>query len=220
MAQTMQSMTDAVKRTAKKISDAYTSGMGETNSLPGELGSKAAQMRAAGKALHPETETETAPTGKPSPQDRVNPAPYGSRPGEKLIDTKDMVKPLGSFKKGGRVPKTGAYILHKDEKVVPAEQVKKEDKMATPFDMITGGKKAPKTIHHHEYHRTHNGKHVVTHKHHDPSHKDEQHMFEKFSDASDHMEQNPPQPEPQPAQEAPAAVGAPAAGGAPTAPAM
>lgn len=29
---------------------------------------------------------------------------------------------LGSFKKGGRVKKTGAYILHKGEKVVPTKK--------------------------------------------------------------------------------------------------
>lgn len=151
--------------------------------------------------------------------ERINPnARYGDRKGEKRINTSDMVKPLGSFKRGGKVPKTGAYILHKDEKVVPAEQAKKEDKMATPFDMITGGKKkSPKVIHHHEYHKTHNGKHVVTHKHHGTDHQDEQHMFEKFSDAADHMENNPPQPEPEPAPAEGAPAAAPAAGAAPAA---
>lgn len=32
---------------------------------------------------------------------------------------------LGSFKKGGKVPKTGLYKLHKGEKVVPAKKRKK-----------------------------------------------------------------------------------------------
>lgn len=127
------------------------------------------------------------------------------------------VKPLGSFKKGTKsVPKTGAYVLHEGEKVTPEEKnpdsKKGDKKVATPYDMITGGKKAPKTIARHEYHRTHNGKHVVTHKHHDSAHKDEQHMFEKFSDAASHMEQNPPQPEPAEAPEQGAAPAAPAPG--------
>jgi hypothetical protein len=223
-----QSMTDAVKRTAKRISDTYKSGMAETASLPGEIGAKSQQMRDADIALHPEKAAapKAAPSA-PSPQDKVNAAPYGSRPGEKVIDTKDMVKPLGSFKRGTRsVPKTGIYKLEEGEAVVPEKsnpdshkKTGEKDMAGTPYDMITGGKKdAPKVIHHHEYHKTHNGKHVVTHKHHDPSHKDEQHMFEKFSDAADHMEQNPPQPEPTPAASPDAAAGAgPAAGAAPTA---
>jgi hypothetical protein len=41
--------------------------------------------------VHP----NVAPSG-PYPQDLVHPAPYGSRPGEKLIDTTEMTRPLGS----------------------------------------------------------------------------------------------------------------------------
>jgi hypothetical protein len=36
------------------------------------------------------------PSSGPYPQDLVHPAPYGSRPGEKLIDTTEMTRPLGS----------------------------------------------------------------------------------------------------------------------------
>lgn len=32
---------------------------------------------------------------------------------------------IGSFKRGGKVPKTGIYKLHKDEVVVPAKKSKK-----------------------------------------------------------------------------------------------
>jgi hypothetical protein len=58
--------------------------------------------------------------GKPSPKTN-----YGAHPerGEKPIpdsDLKQMMKPLGSMKKGGKVPKTGIYQLHAGEKVVPA----------------------------------------------------------------------------------------------------
>lgn len=35
------------------------------------------------------------------------------------------LKKLGSFKKGGKVKKTGMYQLHKDEKVVPAPKKSK-----------------------------------------------------------------------------------------------
>lgn len=69
----------------------------------------------------------TSPTAKaasrPSPQDKVNPSgKYGDKPGEKRIDTSSMVKPLGSFHKGGKVKKTGAYNLKKGEAVLTAAQ--------------------------------------------------------------------------------------------------
>ena len=37
-------------------------------------------------------------------------------------------KLLGSMKKGGMVKKTGAYMLHAGERVVPAKDVKKVEK--------------------------------------------------------------------------------------------
>ncbi len=55
----------------------------------------------------------------------VNPkAKYGDRKGEQRIDTTDMTKPLGSFKKGGKVKKTGMYKLHKGERVMNSKQTK------------------------------------------------------------------------------------------------
>jgi hypothetical protein len=62
----------------------------------------------------------------PAPKPKPNPATqYGSRPGEKRIDTSEMTKPLGSFKKGGKVKKTGVYKLHKGERVLNAKQTAK-----------------------------------------------------------------------------------------------
>jgi hypothetical protein len=234
-----------VKSRAKAISE----GNKQTDSLGNELAERAKMTRnALGNAETPDKPAEAAVAG-----DRLNSGrKYGDRPGEKRIDTREMVKPLGQslpvFDKGGKVKKSkvnvgdGKHhvaILKEGERVLTEKQNKKyekseafdkenpaEDAMeakiydkggkvtATPYDMVSAPKKAPKTIQKHEYHRTHNGKHVVTHKHHDPSHKDEQHMFEKFSDAANHMEQNPPQPEQEMPEAAPAA-GAPAAAAAP-----
>jgi hypothetical protein len=173
------------------------------------------------KFISAQGEAEQKGKGTASPEDYE----HLDKSADETLATGGMntwVKPLASYKRGTKsVPKTGAYKLHEGEKVVPEKNNPDshlktgEKKMATPFDMITAGaKKAPKTIQKHEYSKTHNGKHVVTHKHHSPEHKDEQHMFEKFSDAADHMEQNPPQPE----QEMP--QGAPAAGAPGAAPAM
>jgi hypothetical protein len=138
-----------------------------------------------------------------------------------------MVKPLGSFKRGGKVPKTGAYILHKDEEVVPKE--KTGDHMATPYDMITGGKgkgKAPKKEIKEMIHtKSHNGKHIVTHKHHSPEHHpDELHAFEDMKGVHDHMDQHDAGADgAAPLTAAPTPEAAPAAGpaaGAPPAPGM
>jgi hypothetical protein len=58
--------------------------------------------------------------GAPSPMKPVK-GPYGSQPGEKRIDTKDWTKPLGQMHDGGTVPKTGTYVMKKDEKVLTPE---------------------------------------------------------------------------------------------------
>lgn len=58
-----------------------------------------------------------------SPIDRVKPgAKFGSRSSEKRIDVSPYMKPLGSFKKGGKVKKTGVYKLHAKERVLNAKQ--------------------------------------------------------------------------------------------------
>lgn len=79
----------------------------------------------------------SAPVSSPAVKKSVAPpqkpitGPYGSKLGEKKIDVSGMVKPLGSFKKGGKVKKTGAYKLHKGEVVVPSKKVSALAKMAS-----------------------------------------------------------------------------------------
>ena len=81
-----------------------------------------------------QTAAMSAPIKTASPRitsdaDKLNPgARYGSRGGEKRIDTSSMTKPLGSFKKGGKVKKTGVYKLHKNEQVLNAKQTAKMGK--------------------------------------------------------------------------------------------
>jgi hypothetical protein len=65
---------------------------------------------------------------KPYPKDLVKPgARYGDRPGEKRPEDLHLepMHPLGSFKKGGEVPKTGVYKLEKGEHVLTPEQKEK-----------------------------------------------------------------------------------------------
>jgi len=92
----------------------------------------------------------------------------------------EQAKALGSFKKGGTVPKTGLYELHKDEKVIPAKdnkeakpamksEAKPEMKKAV-MDKATsglGGSKKPKhgIKHTHIEHHS-DGSHTVKHQMH------------------------------------------------------
>ena len=79
-------------------------------------------------------------TPSPSPKDKVGRGKYGSRPGEQRIDTSAMMKPLGSFKKGGHVKKTGVYKLHKGERVLNRRQTAQMDmaKRSGSFGMLSG----------------------------------------------------------------------------------
>jgi hypothetical protein len=176
----------------------------------------------------------TAPTAQPATakaKARSIPAkgPYGAGSGEKRMDVQDWTKPLGSFKQGtDSVPKDGVYKLHEGEKVVPETKnpdSKKGEKMATPYDMVTGGKKPKKEIKEMVHSKSHNGKHIVTHKHHSPMHHpDEIHTFEDMKGVHDHMDTHdqgadgaaPMTAAPSPMEAAPAA----GAAGAPAAPAM
>lgn len=89
-----------------------------------EIGETAKSYKLGRQALgEPKSAPEPVKAPAVSPVDKVNPTgAYGDRPGEKRIDVKDMVKPLGQMKKGGTVPKTGPYIMHKDEKVLTPNQ--------------------------------------------------------------------------------------------------
>jgi hypothetical protein len=113
-----------------------------------------------------------------------------------------MTKPLGAapvYDKGGKVNihdgKHQVAILKEGERVLTPEQTKVYDKggkvMATPYDMVTGGKTPKKEIKEMVHTKSHNGKHIVTHKHHSPAHHaDEIHAFNNLDEAKDHMDQH------------------------------
>ena len=60
------------------------------------------------------------------------------------------------------------------------------------YDQITkGGAKPKKEIREMVHTKSHNGKHIVTHRHHSPEHHpDETHVMNNMSELSDHMEQH------------------------------
>lgn len=130
------------------------------------------------------------PFGKTSPADKVNPkAKYGDRPGEKRIDTSDMLKKLPSYKHGTEyVPKTGPAILHKGEKVV-TEKDNMKDKV---YGKVTEGDHKPskklRAIH---TSKTHDGKYIHRHEHHHSEHHpDETHVSNDAKEMAEHMTAN------------------------------
>ena len=54
---------------------------------------------------------------------------------------------MGSMKKGGRIPKTGLYKMHKDEKVIPADKAKamKKKEMDKATDGLASAPKAKRS---------------------------------------------------------------------------
>lgn len=79
------------------------------------------------------------PTPKPKPETGL--AKDASDVGSGLRWRAEQVKSLGSFKKGGTVPKTGVYKLHEGEQVIPSEIMDK----AT--SALGGPKKSKKKLH-------------------------------------------------------------------------
>ena len=120
---------------------------------------------------------------------------------------------MGSMKKGGMVPKTGPYKLHKGEKVIPKDKVKE---MANKMEKATEGlggspdkkMRVKKTVHM-TIEPTDNKGFIVKHEeHHDgvPSGKRKHHVFSKTSDMYKHVMKTYPAPaaEATPDQAAPA----------------
>ena len=101
----------------------------------------------------------------------------------------------------------------------------KDNSMAGMFDQITKGSDKPKKeIHEISIKKTHNGKHIVTHKHHHPEHHpDETHAINSMADLHNHIDDHAGTPndgEEAPAAGAPAPMTAAPSPAAPAAPAM
>lgn len=81
----------------------------------------------------------SAPAQKPAPPVKDTGKRYGDKPGEKRIDVSSYQKPLGSYKKGGKVRKTGIYKLHAKERVLNSKQTAKMEKKGG-LAAVLGGK--------------------------------------------------------------------------------
>lgn len=175
------------------------------------LKDRARETNAILNAVSPVADPPKRVNFEPTPAEKINPkAKFGSRPGEKRIDTSDMTKPLGSFKKGTNyVPKTGVYKLHEGEKVVTAE-----DNKMNPYSKVTEGAKKPKkvvkSIH---TRRASSGGWIHEHHHTEPAHHPmEEHTTAAKNDMLSHMDEHagsmPDASEQTPEQSQDAAVGA------------
>lgn len=89
------------------------------------IGEKGRMVRDYQRAATARATPVPTPSGPPAKGFGVNRGRFGSQPGEQRLDVDKMRKPLGSFKKGGKVKKTGIYKLHAKERVLNPKQTKK-----------------------------------------------------------------------------------------------
>jgi hypothetical protein len=162
-----------------------------------ELNERAKMQQSAVDALKP----TGAPVASPakhvstSPMDKTkSQGPYGTGKGEKRIDVKDMVKPLGQMHSGGTIPQTGAYVMKKDEHVLtPENHSKLKNAMALAHDALSGPaqdaqpKKVVKEMH---IRPTANGGFIAKHIHASFEHPDEEHVHPHMDALHDHMEEH------------------------------
>jgi len=137
----------------------------------------------------------------PFKMDKVNPsARYGSRKGEKRIDTKTMTKPLGvpSYEDGvDSVPNDGLAMLHEGEKVVPANKNPDSHKAETRVKGAMGSgstkklaahKGTKKTVHSITVHKSKSGGVIL--EHHINADKKEMQHHPDFDSAAKHMKKH------------------------------
>ena len=136
MANPLSSLSGGLKQAGDEAAENARS-IGMKTQMVKDLDAQTAAMKA------PPAPKQMPANGPSSPADRMNSgarAKYGRGNGEKRIDTSDMTKPLGSFKKGGKVKKTGVYKLHAKEQVMNAKQTAKADKMGGMAAVLAGKK--------------------------------------------------------------------------------
>lgn len=143
------SVMDALGDKAKNLKKSYNQPSGDAAAI----NEKAKNIKEANDYMQSTGELpggkkpSSAPTAssKPSPKDLVNPkGKFGDKPGENrnAITDPNTMRPLGSFKKGGKVKKTGMYQLHKGEAVLNAQDTKAMESRA---NNALGGGAAPST---------------------------------------------------------------------------
>ncbi len=209
----------AILHKGEKVVPANQNQDGDQSIMDPNNPGSAARRRETNAVINADSNTSDPPPANESQKvDKVHPTKVK---GEKRIspdDLKKWSKPLGSLAKGtDYVPETGVYKIHEGEKVVPAK-----DNMADMFEKVPGRKseeKPKKSIKRIEITKSHNGKHIVKHVHHHPSHEDETHVMNDMAALHSHLEDHAGTPnEGEGAESAPAGAPAQLAASAPAAP--
>jgi hypothetical protein len=192
----------------------------------GVLAQRNAKIKEAEDASKP-AQTVTKPTTPaPAPKEpwryKDPKGTYGTGKGEVRVpesDLKEAMKPLGSLKDGtDRVPKTGSYMLHKDEAVLnKKDATRMRDRVSSAMG---GSRKKSKTKkkkggkHVHEMHIRHGASGGYIAKHHFKPGADgmpqepEEHAIPDMDALQQHVADNMqpgPQPSPQPQPQGPPA---------------
>ncbi len=174
----------------------------ESKGLGNELRERVNMNKQADIALHPPTAAPKGTAMKPvgtSPVDKVpsRGGPYGTGTGhgEKLIDTREMTKPLGAPKMhdGGTVQHSGLHNLQKGEKVLTGEQHGHlKAAMALAHNALSGpeNNKPAKVVKEMHIRKTDNGGYIAKHIHASFEHPDEEHVHPHMDALHDHMEEH------------------------------
>jgi hypothetical protein len=113
----MSDVYDKIKATAKGMHDRYEAGQKQTSGLGAELAARSQMNRVGEEVLHPTASKEPAASGSEPSHSQ---GPYGSRPGEKRLDSEGNEIP--KYHTGvDSVPKTGLAVVKKGEKIIAAE---------------------------------------------------------------------------------------------------
>jgi len=113
----MSDVYDKIKATAKGMHDRYEAGQKQTSGLGAELAARSQMNRVGEEALHPTAPKEPAASGSEPSHSQ---GPYGSRPGEKRLDSEGNEIP--KYHTGvDSIPKTGLAVVKKGEKIIAAE---------------------------------------------------------------------------------------------------
>lgn len=110
----------------------YLGNLGAQGAALGKpLDSEAAAFKEKQQQINEAMGTAQPAQQAPAPSTQMRPlaphqaqphAAYGSRPGEKRIDTTEMLKPLPSYDGGGEVPEDQVAKVHEDEHVLTPEE--------------------------------------------------------------------------------------------------
>lgn len=165
----------------------------------GNLGAELAEKKAGIEAYKAPVKVGPSAPSRPAPptSDKMHPkAKYGDQPGEKRMDVKDMVKPLGVMHKGGTIPETGAYVMKKGEHVMtPEKHDMMKNAMSLAATALSNEEDKPaepkKQVKEMRIRKGASGGNIIEHHHMMPHlHPMEEHTAKDMAELHDHMDKH------------------------------